>query len=92
MRAFLLFASLLALSLANLAPAPPVEVHFYAMSKCPYASLLVAQFQEYTMSVAGISTITNVTIDYIAQVDPSSPSGFSSKHGPDEGTAFRTPF
>eukprot|EP01127_Copromyxa_protea_P011765 TRINITY_DN2982_c0_g1_i1.p1 TRINITY_DN2982_c0_g1~~TRINITY_DN2982_c0_g1_i1.p1 ORF type:complete len:206 (-),score=46.75 TRINITY_DN2982_c0_g1_i1:28-645(-) len=62
----------------------PVSVHFYAMSKCPYASFLVSQFQQNTMSFAGIADITNVTIDYIAQVNASSPSGFSSKHGPGE--------
>ncbi len=36
----------------------------------------------------GLEPIVNLTMDYIAEVDPSQPSGFSSKHGPTEGTAI----
>jgi len=65
---------------------PAVKVHLYAMSKCPYAAYLVGEFQKHAMSKIGIPAIVNFTIDYIAKVDPTQPSGFSSKHGPTEVT------
>ena len=33
----------------------------------------------------GLQDIVNITMDYIAQVDPTYPSGFNSKHGQTEG-------
>lgn len=62
---------------------PLVPVQFYGMSKCPYAAMMVGYFDQNTM-LPGIAGITNITFDYIAQIDPNSPSGFDSKHGPSE--------
>jgi hypothetical protein len=46
--------------------------------------MMVGYFDQNTM-LPGIAAITNVTFDYIAQIDPNSPYGFVSKHGPTEG-------
>jgi hypothetical protein len=91
MRAFkvllLLFVLLVPSILAQEAPAAPVTVSFYVMSKCIFASQFVAQFDS-NMNANGLYPIINVTVDYIAKVDPSDPSGFSSFHGPTEGLKF----
>eukprot|EP01123_Difflugia_compressa_P004494 TRINITY_DN15926_c0_g1_i1.p1 TRINITY_DN15926_c0_g1~~TRINITY_DN15926_c0_g1_i1.p1 ORF type:complete len:207 (-),score=22.04 TRINITY_DN15926_c0_g1_i1:28-648(-) len=72
------------LSLMLLVNSQPVSVEFYVMSKCPYAYALVGQFNTNVMSFTGISSITNVTFNYIAAVDSTQPTGFYSKHGQDE--------
>jgi hypothetical protein len=46
--------------------------------------MMVQMFDQNTM-LPGIAAITNISFDYIAQIDPNSPSGFDSKHGPTEG-------
>jgi hypothetical protein len=43
----------------------------------------VGAFQQTVIEI-GLQDIVNITMDYIAQVDKSEPSGFSSKHGPTE--------
>eukprot|EP01118_Nematostelium_gracile_P017018 TRINITY_DN7153_c0_g1_i1.p1 TRINITY_DN7153_c0_g1~~TRINITY_DN7153_c0_g1_i1.p1 ORF type:complete len:215 (+),score=30.62 TRINITY_DN7153_c0_g1_i1:103-747(+) len=72
------------LSVCYAASYPRVEVDFYVMSKCPYASQFVTSFYETVYSMPGLPSIMDITMNYIASVDPTQPSGFSSKHGPTE--------
>eukprot|EP01129_Flabellula_baltica_P010636 TRINITY_DN4511_c0_g1_i1.p1 TRINITY_DN4511_c0_g1~~TRINITY_DN4511_c0_g1_i1.p1 ORF type:complete len:209 (-),score=26.22 TRINITY_DN4511_c0_g1_i1:46-672(-) len=62
--------------------APLVEVNLYAMSKCPDASSWEDQF--YPLFQLGLNNITHLTIDFIATVDNSEPTGFKSLHGESE--------
>eukprot|EP01115_Flamella_aegyptia_P003250 TRINITY_DN15398_c0_g1_i1.p1 TRINITY_DN15398_c0_g1~~TRINITY_DN15398_c0_g1_i1.p1 ORF type:complete len:225 (+),score=67.05 TRINITY_DN15398_c0_g1_i1:16-690(+) len=63
---------------------PKVQINMYVMSKCPYAAQYVGGLQQNVLSFPGLSDIVNITMDYIATVDPTQPLGFSSKHGPTE--------
>jgi hypothetical protein len=64
--------------------APKVRVDFYMMSKCPYATDFVQMFQQFVYSQSGLPDIMELTMNYIAKVDPSQPSGFYSLHGQTE--------
>eukprot|EP01100_Stratorugosa_tubuloviscum_P013768 TRINITY_DN708_c0_g1_i1.p1 TRINITY_DN708_c0_g1~~TRINITY_DN708_c0_g1_i1.p1 ORF type:complete len:222 (-),score=77.20 TRINITY_DN708_c0_g1_i1:118-783(-) len=66
------------------ASAPLVPVDFYVMSKCPYASDYVLDFQQNVLNYEGLPGIVNITMNYVATVDPTQPSGFDSKHGQSE--------
>jgi len=54
------------------------------MSKCPYAAQWVNGFQNSVLSKPGLKDIVTVTMNYIAKVDKSQPSGFYSLHGQTE--------
>jgi len=54
------------------------------MSKCPYAAGFVEDFQQTVYNVNGLADIMNITMNYIANVDPTQPTGFYSKHGQSE--------
>jgi hypothetical protein len=47
----------------------------------------VEGFQQTVLGF-GLGDIIELTMDYIATVDSTQPSGFSSKHGPTEGMIF----
>eukprot|EP01100_Stratorugosa_tubuloviscum_P005742 TRINITY_DN2551_c0_g1_i1.p1 TRINITY_DN2551_c0_g1~~TRINITY_DN2551_c0_g1_i1.p1 ORF type:complete len:256 (+),score=90.23 TRINITY_DN2551_c0_g1_i1:39-770(+) len=74
-----------AVEVAPAAPvAPPVKVDFYVMSKCPYAARFEIDFNEQVLNAEGLREIIDLTLYFIANVDPTSPSGFTSYHGPSE--------
>jgi len=76
--------ALFLISLCYAAAPPKVEVDFYVMSKCPYAANFVQNFQQTVFSQTGLSDILQITMNYIASVDPTEPTGFYSKHGQSE--------
>jgi len=63
---------------------PLVQVDTYMMSKCPYATMWVNDFQKSVLSKTGLKDIVNVTMNYIAKVDSSQETGFYSLHGQTE--------
>jgi len=64
--------------------APKVRVDFFVMSKCPDAAEYVTDFYESVVLATGVADIMEMTMNYIATVDPQQPSGFDSKHGQTE--------
>mmetsp|Transcript_24976 Transcript_24976/g.34976 ORF Transcript_24976/g.34976 Transcript_24976/m.34976 type:complete len:220 (-) Transcript_24976:73-732(-) len=64
--------------------APPVQVSFFVMSKCPNAAEYITSFEKTVMQADGLPEILNITMNYIASVNSSYATGFYSKHGQTE--------
>jgi len=64
--------------------APKVEVDMYLTSKSPDAAQYIYYFQESVLGYTGLPDIIQLTMNYIAVVDASQPSGFDSRHGQTE--------
>lgn len=79
----MLLITVLILSILQIhsASAPLVKVEFYAMSKCIDAIDLENKFNEYVLELA---PIINLSIEFIATVNESERTGFSSSHGESE--------
>eukprot|EP01130_Rhizamoeba_saxonica_P002551 TRINITY_DN12337_c0_g1_i1.p1 TRINITY_DN12337_c0_g1~~TRINITY_DN12337_c0_g1_i1.p1 ORF type:complete len:227 (+),score=37.01 TRINITY_DN12337_c0_g1_i1:2-682(+) len=80
----ILLVTLLPVIYGQMNDAPLVQIQTYVMSKCPYASQWVEDFQNSVLSKEGLPLIINFTMDFIANVDNSEPTGFYSKHGQTE--------
>eukprot|EP01121_Diplochlamys_sp_Union-15-3_P017477 TRINITY_DN6159_c0_g1_i1.p1 TRINITY_DN6159_c0_g1~~TRINITY_DN6159_c0_g1_i1.p1 ORF type:complete len:217 (-),score=32.87 TRINITY_DN6159_c0_g1_i1:72-689(-) len=62
----------------------PVRVDFFVMSKCPFAADFEIGFDKHVLQHTGLPSIIDLHVNFIASVNPDSPLGFNSLHGPTE--------